>query len=263
MIKQAGRLGLEQFLERGQLLTGPFNQIKVKFSPKEQELSEKILSMINLDWQKHLENYPSDFDGEMASIVRIDKNNEDIIIETRKSSFSAFFSLRKTRGDILDINNPVLDKDNCIPLSIGAVSVTTDDMLIVAIRGNTAFDEKVVTFLPGGYLDPTEDIDYDGDISVPHCIRRELQEEIGINDYQELTFLGVVHSSDASKQPLIAARLRLPISSKDIGSNLKSDPEIYEFHIIRNNIDDVAEFLKGKMIAIHDAWKIILHFTFQ
>ncbi|MCK9578651.1 NUDIX hydrolase [bacterium] len=254
-------LGLGPFLLKGQLISGPFKKIRVHYSEKKQKLPENLSVQIKKDWEHHLETHPSDFDGMLASVISIKQNNGDITIRTRKSSFSVFSSLEKTRPT--EINGVVpIDRRNCIPLSVGAVAITKDNKIVLAMRHDTTFDNKLLTFLPGGYIDPPAD-EKNGKISILSCIKRELKEELGIKDYDRVKCLGIVHSKESSKQPLVAVRLILFDSSQSIRSAYgPKNCESSNLCLIDNNIYAMAKFLNGKKIAIHDAWKIILHFSY-
>lgn len=260
IIKSAEALGLTPFLKKGQPLSGPLKSIKVHYSPRKQSFSRELQEKIAIEWSYHLVINPNDFDGKLASVIAISISNDKAIIKTRESTFSTFLSLKETRPSKIDLNCTPLDKRNCLPLSVGAIAITNDNKVIVATRSNTAFDCETLTFLPGGYIDPVVDIEGQ-DISVPFCINRELKEELGVSSYENSKYLGIVYSKESSKQPLIALRLKLFESSERIQNTYTGNNESYDLYFIDNNVKTMASFLKDKKIAIHDAWKAILHFS--
>jgi len=254
-------LGLGSFFAKGQLISGPFKKIRVHYSEKKQKMPTSLSKQIKEDWARHLETHPSDFDGALASIVSIRQNDKEITIRTKRSNFSVFSSLKESRLTEIDNINGSIDKRNCVPLSVGAIAITRDNKIVLAVRNNTAFDNEALTFLPGGYIDPLTD-SKDGKISLLSCIGRELKEELGIVGYERTKCLGIIHSKESSKQPLIAIRLILFDSSQSVRSAYgPRNCESHSIHFVDNDINAMTEFLKGKEITIHDAWKIILHFS--
>lgn len=263
VIKVAETLGLNSFFEKGQLLSGPFKSLRIHYTDREQGFSAEIMDEIKKNWDIHLEKHPTDFNGILASIISLKLNNGKVSIKTRKTNFSTFYFLKESRTKNIDIEKTPIDKRNAIPLSIGAIAITVDKKIVVAIRKNTTFDNKKLTFMPGGYIDPLLDAK-NGELSAKYCLERELEEELGISDYGRMQYLGIVHSRESSKQPLIAVRLSLLDSSQTISSIYGHNQESYELFFIENKINVMKKFLDDantQNIAIHDAWKLILHFS--
>lgn len=267
----AGALGLERYFSLGQVLIENFNSVDLTERNIKMDISSRTEREIERKWEKHLLTHPEDFDGDLGSVIEMYEYPRGTLkVKFHKGKFSQFYATYERREPKLDLRQNILDRETCLPISIGAVMRTSptpenpSGCIVFAKRSKTAFDEKTITLLPGGYFDPTKDFfigqRFDHlfkEYSIELTLLRELFEETRINlNTIKINYLGVVYNSQGSRQPLIACYIDIPFSK-----GLIADEESEKIFLVRNDIKSVREFLKGKTLAIHDAWKLILYFS--
>jgi len=267
----ARTLGLEEQLQLGQILFEDFDTVELCELIKKMNFSFKKEKSIQRKWEKHLLSHDKDFDGSLGSIFDMYKYKKTILrIKFRKAKFSQFLGTQEDRPLRINLRKFPMDKEICLPLSIGAIAITnptpdhTKGCMLFAERAKTAFDENVMTLLPGGYFDPSKDFfigenekNLERKYSIVLTLLRELFEETGIIlSNVKINYLGMIYNSYGSKQPLIACYVNIPYPDK-----LIMDKETKRIYFVDNDIEAVKEFIKGKKLAWHDALKLILYFN--
>ncbi len=266
-----GTLGFEEYVSSGQVLCAGFENVELLEEKKQRRFSPEFLATIEAVWLKHLQNSPNDYNGRVGSIVSFSLSGKKLTIKFREGSFAEFYATQSRRPEFVDVKSKCLDREICLPLSFGAVAVTKPSPLhpkgciVFAQRGKTAFDEDRLTLLPGGYFDPDKDY-FRGErgkvYSISVTILRELFEELHVPVCESVRFLGLVYNNQGSRQPLLALSLNLPFTTeelKEITRNMKEE-EVRQIFFVENDISVVGEFIRGKKLAVHDAWKLLLFF---
>lgn len=267
----AGALGLEGYFSLGQVLMEDFNSVDLIERRTRMNISSRAEREIERKWRDHLSTHPKDFDGDLGSVIEMYEYPRGTLkVKFHKGKFSQFYTTYGNRKPKLDLSQHFLDKETCLPISIGAVMRTSptpespSGCIVFATRSNTAFEKETITLLPGGYFDPTKDFfigQRSGHLvrnySIEATLLRELFEETQINlNTVKVNYLGVVYNSRGSRQPLIACYIDIPFSN-----GLIADEESEKIFLVKNDIKSVKNFLKGKKLATHDAWKLILYFS--
>jgi len=276
-IEEAAKiLGLESYLSLGQLLLKDFDRVELLRKRLKMDISDKKQRSIKIAWANHIEENPNDFNDSLGSVMSIYEYPYKVLkIVFRKGDFSQFFGTVEKRKDMLDINSPdFLDFGACLPISFGAIALTKPTFenpkgcIVFAKRGKTTFDENKITLIPGGYFNPDTDYFFTQrsnrlikNYSLIVTVLRELFEETGVFlSWIKPEFLGIVYSKQESKQPLIALLINLPCTVEELKNEIVMDEENQEIVFVPNDVNSVKDFIKGKTLAIHDAWKLILFF---
>lgn len=135
-------------------------------------------------------------------LANIDHNMVEIII--KPTSYTTFLSSEWRFG----INSPS-------PLSVGALTFTSDDYLVLGQRSQTVGTEpEQIHIIPAGYMQ-WSDVTGSKIWREPHqyTLARELQQELGIRQYAESKVMGIINRWTVNN-PMIVAILRLT-QSKD------------------------------------------------
>lgn len=247
-----------------------------KFEDELQVFDRDSHILIRSRWEEKLARNPRMFPGPLASVI--DFRVRDGILELRlqRSRFDIYDGLRERVPSKLNLDQRPLDSDFSLPLSMGAVTITDPDddnpegCIIFGIRSkSTAFGEGQSSTLPSGFYNPDSDRLVMGDpelhnwlMSIRFTALKEAREEIGIHDYRSLEYLGFIQDCDLSKQPLIAMRLRLDFTVKEIRAIVQDvGHEVESYHFVPNNIADVREFVDRHPPTPHNVAKLILHFA--
>lgn len=274
--KVAKMLGLEDYILLGQVLFDDFHKVELSKSKVPMSISREGQQIIDAIWKEHIAEKKEDFDGSVGSIISVSKSPEGFLnIKFHEGKFSQFYATAAIREEELYVKSFPLDAETCLPISFGAVAITKDNYILFALRGQTTFDPETVTLLPGGYFNPETDYFFvrgaSGrpvkNYSIPVTILRELFEETGITlPCLKVEYLGLVYNKEGSKQPLLACRINLPFTVEEIKKRMHLDEESTKIFFVKNDINEIKKFLfysayiDKKNIAIHDAWKLILHF---
>ncbi len=273
--KVAEELGLSKRLPEIQLLVQDFNSVNLegiaRFETELQIFDKKTHLQILSNWQLKLEKNPHMFPGPLASVMEFRVENGVLQFRLQRSRFDIYDGLRSRIPSRIDTTIKPLDRDFCLPLSMGAVSVTSDNYIIFGIRSkSTAFEHGQSTTLPSGYYNPDSDRLVMGDpqlhrwfMSIRFTTIKELWEEIGIQDFRTFKYLGMFHA-DGGRNPLIAMTLKLDLTVDHVQSIARDAGfEISKYHYIPNTPEAVANFIKKHPPASHDVAKLIWHFAHQ
>jgi ADP-ribose pyrophosphatase YjhB (NUDIX family) len=251
----AKTLGLEErFFKEVQVLTDDFREIEIaEIIDKPYSFNNKTAQRIEETWQKASEKNPQIFSGGMGSVMslRIDQKRT-LLLHLRKIRFKTFLGLREFSPSNMDLSKQPLDKDYPLPIGVGAVSITSDNKIIFGRRSSSTFEKGESTSLPSGYYD------YDTDKSIPETFKKELKEEIGIEEYNSIQYLGIAYTS-GGKNPLIYAVLKLRFSSEHIKLITQNASEIDKYYFIDNNQEALKEFFKEHPPTSHDVARVTMY----
>lgn len=277
----AEKLGLTERINEVQILASDFNTVDLEgIAPFENELQVFDLEthkVIRSNWETKLAENPTMFPGPLASIQEFKVVNKVLKFRLQRSRFDIYDGLRKKLPAKLDLNQPgMLDRDFCLPLSMGAVTITAPDKenptgtLIFGIRSkSTAFGAGISTLLPAGYFNPESDRLIMGDparqkwlMSIRFTCIKEMVEEIGIQDYSGFEYLGLIHDGVLAKQPLLGVKLSLDFTAEEVKAVARDFGfEVDSYHFIPNTIEEVRSFITKHPLDPHSLGRLILYFA--
>lgn len=258
-------LGLMSRKPEGQLLATDFTKVRIAMSEKVYELNEKTQRQVEKKWKEHLASHPNDFDGLLASLHQCTLVKGELFLVARSVAFSVFYATRPEQSVCLE--GVVLDKDFPLPLSVGAITRTSDNCIVVGQRSQTAFNRHEYTFLPGGYLDPDRDSFIERLnkkitplLSPKLALGSEFSEELRYRDFTFFRWLGLVFSCVGSKQPLLAATLETPKTSQQVISLSRYGlrDENKKIFCVPADLASLKEFVSTHWLCSHDVWKLAL-----
>jgi 8-oxo-dGTP pyrophosphatase MutT (NUDIX family) len=217
---------------------------------------------VNKFWSGHLRDRPKDFDGCIASVKRITRAPGRALIETRWSHFAAYaFSREARQGRKIDLDDPVIDRCYPMPLTIGAIAITSDGRVVAARRGKTAYESDQVAFVPGGYFNPQNDC-VGSALSIEKLLMRESQEELKIDliDIMRWKTMGMVQSLSGSCQPMIALMIDLAVTESELRKRFSADEEeIRELIFVDADKESLRELYWSRDLCPHDRYKVFLY----
>lgn len=143
-------------------------KVKVIDSGKEKEISEITRILIEQEWLKLTEHYPSIFNGPNYCVEQIELFDEQITLTCSRSSYAHYRC-----GRVFDLGEEV-----CRNPYGAAYLVTKDGYLVVALQGGDSENEGKIQGIGGGMS--AEDFQEDKYILDPEITAlRELEEEAG------------------------------------------------------------------------------------
>jgi len=175
----------------------------------------------------------------------------------RKSDYKTYVGTREKR--FVNVNNIPMDRNSSLPLSIGAVTITSDDFIVSGLRSGTEVYKDKVGLAPSGYLDPSVHslkTEMGEVISVEILILCELYEELRIQSYIAKEYLALIQDM----QPMIAVRLEIPFVRREIEQIAKISFEHSKFIYIENTIDEVKKAFEEYEFTPHALSAILCHF---
>ena len=254
-LKEVGkRLGfsLKELKNIQWLAVGPFQKVEIEeLSPL--KLPRRLQKKIEGVWIKHLQDHPYDFPGPLVSISEIEVKGEILHLAVRRTNYKTYIGTRwKRKRRKLDLAQKPLDRNFPLPLSIGAVTTTKDDKIVIEIRGKVGLGKGLTNTLPSGYFDPHKDLSWQD------CILREMREELGIesNFIRSLKVLGLILDCKISQQPLLAVDMQVEVESEGI---IPREDEIAKLGFLENSMETVRRWRHPW--TPHSIGKLILHFA--
>lgn len=224
------------------------NDIELFFRNEKQVMSLDKRLEIDNRW-KGIEGC---FDGKLVHVERISWSGDKAIIRACIGSYKDFICT--DRPDTIDGINEA--KDCCIPLSVGAITITGDDKIVIAKRHGTYLNNGKWSFPAEGYMVPGESIE--GNLLV------ETEEELGISAYDGLRIMGIVFE-EVTRQPYIAVILETSVSSQSLLDSFNScpDKEFEEISFIDNEREDFIRFYEGHDLTPHNLGKATLYHSYR
>lgn len=266
----ARKLGFKNELAKIQFLEiGPWKEIVIDYDTKLQVFDEEVMRKIDNKWEELLKKTPTAFKGTLGSLRSFEIKNGVLYLRLQRSRFDLSYGTKEEGSRIIDLSHIPLDEKFSLPISFGAVAVTTDGYIPVGLRHprKVAVARNMATTLPSGFFDPETQIIYLGDPrqkdtcpSLMVLVATELKEELGTEFFSEIKVLGLVQDCVNSQQPLVAVRLRLPFTREEVkerAENIKVEMERLLF--LENKAEAIRDF--DTPWTPHDIGKLILHFA--
>ena len=266
----ARELGFQEKMKEIQILAiGPFNDIQFFYNDELQFFDKETTEKINKIWQEHLQKRPDDFPGTLAHALGVRKDRETLEFDLQKTRYDIFIGTREPEKLRFLPKNKLWEGNYSLPLSFGAVTITSDNAIICGVRGKTGLESHKLTTLPSGYLNPdihAISLDYAKGrktLSFLSLVIAELKEELNLDWFEKIQILGVAQDCIGSQQPLVVLRIHLSLTSKEVRERLEGAEKEIEKYIFLNN--DVMSIRKaqaeGYQWTGHDYAKLIFHFA--
>ena len=253
------------------LAIGPFNDIQFFYNDELQFFDKETTEKINKIWQEHLQKRPDDFPGTLAHThtLRVSKYNEILEFHLQKTRFDMFMGTREPGKLRFLPKNKLWEENYSLPLSFGAVTITSDNAIICGVRGKTGLESNMLTTLPSGYLNPdihAISLDYARGrktLSFLSLVISELKEELNIDWFEKSQLLGVAQDCAGSQQPSIYVRLRVPITSNEVRQKAEeAGKEIEKLIFLSNDIMSIRRVQQENyQWTGHDYGKLMFHFA--
>lgn len=201
---------------------------RIQFSDSERSFIDKV-------WNIEVNEKPAIFDGKLFHVNKQEFLQSRLTIHTTLSSFKEWVGTKSMKS-----NTEFALIQLVRPLSVGSMIVTSDNKWIIGRRHDT-YDFEGWYTLPAGYMDPDKDVG--GSKPNPFsAIKREIQEETGINQNQDIdcvTCLG----TDGIDQPYLAFLTRLRVSHKELISDTPVDKEFKKLEAYPYEKRSIREFI--------------------
>lgn len=270
LLEVGQRLGFSyDEIESLQLLAGPCRAMEIcrwrenEFvpTPEQQRTIEERWSILRAE-------KPRVFNGLLANVCRFEVVDGILRFELSMTDYKTYMGLIGLLPGTVNLSSsPCLS--SVLPLSFGAIIITTDNKIIAGIRGNKAVGQfGRLHALPSGFFSPHEHIilkerigEEGGTPSLLISVVSELFQELNLQFYSSIEVLGLIQDTVNSKQPLIALRIRVPYTSSEVLAGCAElKDEVTRILAVDNIIAGVKE-TKGSW-ASHDVGRLILHFAY-
>ena len=162
--------------------------IRISYKNESISRSPEASNYIKKQWEDSIKQNASMFSGDLVSVKKNNSNSEYIDIDTFHTTFDDFFVSKRN-----EFRTRFPKEIQTTVLSVGCVIITSDNYLVLGTRANhLAFESGKVTVVSG--LADNRDIVQNKQIDIFGCIRREMQEEIGIkeDEIQLLSCIGLI-----------------------------------------------------------------------
>jgi hypothetical protein len=251
------------------IAVGPFTDIRFIYRDQLQSFDKETTEKINKTWQGHLQEKPDDVPGILAHTLSIEEYNGTLECHLQKTRYDIFLGTREPgKIRVLPKNKP-WEENYSLPLSFGAVTITSDNAIICGVRGRTGLESNMLTTLPSGYLNPdihAISLDYARGrktLSFLSLVIAELKEELNIDWFEKSQILGVAQDCAGSQQPSIYIRLRVPFTSNEVRQKAEeAEKEIEKLVFLNNNIMSVRRAQQENyQWTGHDYGKLMFHFA--
>lgn len=276
----AERLGLSERMDEVQFLATGFKAVDLEgiapFKDELQVFDQGANQAIKAKWEARLAKNPTMFAGPLASVQDFEAIGGILKFRLQRSRFDIYDGLREKLPAKMDLEKKPMDRDFCLPLSMGGVTITAPDgqnptgTIIFGIRSsNTAFGGGSSSTLPAGYFNPDSDRLLIGDpgrekqlLSIRMSVIREMLEEIGIQDYRSLQYLGLIYDGALAKQPLLGVRIFLDFTTEEIKAIAHDIGfEVDRYYFVPNTTEAVRDFISKHPPTPHNLGKLVLHFA--
>jgi len=270
LLEVGQRLGFSyDEIESLQLLAGPCRAMEIcrwrenEFvpTPEQQRTIEERWSILRAE-------KPRVFNGLLANVCRFEVVDGILRFELSMTDYKTYMGLIGLLPGTVNLSSsPCLS--SVLPLSFGAIIITTDNKIIAGIRGNKAVGQfGRLHALPSGYFSPHEHIilkerigEEGGTPSLLVSIASELLQELNLQYYSGLEILGLIQDGINSKQPLIALRILVPYTAEEVIEKSRSlRDEVTTVFAVNNTIEAVKSL--GAAWTSHDIGRLIFHFAY-
>lgn len=150
------------------------------------------------------------------------------------------------------------------PLGTSIVSVTADNQIVIGLRGKTD-NNRSTWYVPGGFVEPQEDIQLNGRVDIFGTAVRELNEELGVQEVVKIVSTGVSYDR-RTPHPEIHFASNLGATSQEIMRKFSDKGEFSRIKMIPNQPDILYESLveiDGQRMCGAGACALLLHGRLQ
>jgi len=256
-VEIANILDIRNVLENGHLLADGFESVEFEEVPAKKRSDQEEIEEFKTN---HLALHTNDFNGKIMAYASFEVINKKLKLYFHKSDFMTFLFDRNKRKSMMIPKS--FDPKYCMALSMGAVTITSDGYLIFGWRKNTAIEKDKIMLVAGGYFNYEVDC-FISDKGVVYsdivCLLKEMWEEINIRTFKSIRYFGLIYGEE-SMQPMIGMEVHISYTSEEMKKIVADNDELKNICFVRDDIYEVAEFLKGKDIAVYDAWKLLLYY---
>ena len=277
----ASRLGISERMDKEvQVLAYGFKSVNLEgLAPFDNDLprfDSETERNIRTNWETKLAKNPHMFPGSLANVKDFTVASNVLRLKLQRSRFDFYDSLKQKMPTRLNLAEKPLDRGLCLPLSMGAVTITAPDTrnptgtIIFGIRSiSTAFGAGNSTTLPSGYFNPDTDQLQVGDppstgrlLSIRLTTLKELKEELNVQDYRQFEYLGFIYDGVISKGALVAMRLRLDLTAEELNWSMKDTAkEVKRYYFVADDLEAVKDFIGKHPPTPHDVARLVLHFA--
>ena len=245
LYKVAKELGFEKQMRDTQVLAiGPFE--RVESAPMgSQNFNNGTLERIADVWKKHCQQVPCAFPGKVASLNSFEIKEKGITILYNDATFDQYIGTKEEAPAMLDLKNPPYNKNVCLPISMGATTITADGKIPVGIRGKrkVSITQGKAVSMPSGFSDLDKHADNEGNFSLKDLVKAELKEELYGEQLKKMKVLGIIQIPDL-RQPMFIIELEIPSTSEEIKQRLAKISEMDEMDeilFVDNNVEAVRD----------------------
>lgn len=204
------------------------NQVDISYRPTTIHRNKDALDHIKKQWNKSVKENPTMFAGSLVNIQKNKSDAEHIRLDTTHSTYDDFFV---TRTKEFQRKFPNENKSNI--LSVGGILVTEDNWIVLGIRNKELVIEPGKTTIVSGMVDDRDIRDF-RHVDIFGCIKREIEEEIGIRDHQihNLVAIGLVQNHERNNTYIpFFGRISMPFEKI---LEIENDGEFAQLNKIKN-----------------------------
>ncbi len=254
----AQEMGVEAEANQTQILATEFKMVEITLITKEQRFSQTQESKIQEAWNKQKEKAGNNlWNDPMASLVNFSVNSfGGLELVLRKSDYKIYVGTRRRR--LIDTDIIPMDKNSSLPISLGAITITSDNFIVLGLRSGTEAYEDEVGLCPSGYLDPSAHFlktELKEVISVEELILCELYEELRMQTYTSKAYLALIQDM----QPMIAVRLVIPFTRYEVEQIARINFEHSRLIYIENTTSAVKRAFREYRFTPHALAAILCH----
>ncbi|MGB2762186.1 MAG: hypothetical protein WBC21_01445 [Minisyncoccales bacterium] len=257
----AEKMGVVKETGETQILATGFKAIEVlpdNFIKETQKFSIEKESKIQKKWNRQKRKAGKNlWNDPMASVVSF---SIDVFgrleLVLRKSDYKTYVGTREKR--FINTDDIPMDRNSSLPISMGAVTITSDDFIVLGLRSKTEAHRNELGLGPSGYLNPSVHslkTEMGEIISVEELILCELYEELRIQTYIKKEYLALIQDM----QPMIAVRLEIPFTKREMEQIAEINFEHSKFIYIENTIDEVKKAFREYKFTPHALSAILCH----
>ena len=166
------------------------NQVNISYRHTTIHRNKDALDYIKNQWNTIVKENPTMFAGSLVNVQKDKSDSEQIMLDTTHSTYDDFFV---TRTKEFQRKFPNEIKTNI--LSVGCILVTEDNCIVLGIRNKELAIEPEKTTIVSGMVDNRDIRDFT-QVDIFECVKREIEEEIGISSHQihNLVAIGLVQN---------------------------------------------------------------------
>lgn len=242
-----------------------FQYIDFVLIDKELQLPDDYKNGMEENWSNEIASGKTYTNGKIYTISGYNFDNDKKKIYIQQSSYSHYLYSKKREYDIY----------SCRSMASNALFLTSDNYFVLGKMKNTTSLPGKIKFIGGSVA--KEDINSLNKVDVEECIKRECNEEIGIDitdkQYVEniepiayitrkhLTFVNTLFCARLSKSKNEMEKLFKDFQTKLIETN--EEVELQDVVFVHNDKESVIEFLENKDNNLIDYMKDFFETYFE